>query len=360
VVEKATPDDNLLTDPPSGWIEDIPLPVLAEFDCTSEFDGQGVVSDIFPTTYVSRGQYFRNLPNIAGFSALIPSNDENFLFENPGEINLYALQAIAKNPAVTINEILVSFISSKYNSIVVPFLKPAFEKAEEAILSSFYTLGLNTTNHSQLDFENRETYTINVPGRWIEPPVVNIGHGVNKEFHYWSDIVNHLAPVRFKQLDSTETKELSDVPLSDWLQPEELMDTTWLSYAMAEKEYGVRQAKEALAAVKSAKAYIHDSQKFNTLYHIFNRTLISAKLSKAYAQVYYGWRIWKRGEAFRNERLKKLIQQGINELEDVSTEMEQYSEKGPTGDYCWEKDARTARSLVAEVRKSGILPEKKL
>jgi|WetSurMetagenome_2_1015567.scaffolds.fasta_scaffold73299_1 hypothetical protein len=358
VMEKVTPGVNLLTGPVSEWIKDIPYPVLVEFDCTHESDGQGVVAGVFPGIYLDRWKYYQKFPNVAGYSALIQLSDENSVLENPGEVNLYALQAATKNPQVNLDEVLTDYISGKYDSLSIPFLKPAFEKAPDIILSSFYTLCLNTTDHSQLNFENRLTYTSNVAGRWMENPVVKIGHGINRQFHYWTDIVNHLAPAWYKQPDLINQRIIPEVFSNNWLQPEELMDSTWLDYVLTEKQFGINLAKEALVSIKSAKSSIHDSQKFNTLYHIFNRTLISARLWKAYTQVYYGQRIWQRGESFRNLKLKTLIQEGMDELDMVSTEMDEYREKGPIGLYAWERDAQTAKKLVAEIRKSGILTSK--
>jgi hypothetical protein len=355
VMEKESSGDFFVTNPVSFWIQNIPFNVIIEFDCMHENEGQGVVADIFPGIHLERWQFYKKLPNVIGFFSSTGSVGDNTILDTPSEVNLFAIFEATKNPQVNLDKVLTKFISEKYDSTAVPFLKPAFEKAPEIIFSSFYTLGLNTTNHSQLDFDYRRTYTNNVSGRWMDNPVIKIDHGVNREFHYWMDIVDHLAPAKYKQPDEINMKELPEVFENNWLQPEELMDTTWFDYVIAEKEYGARLAREALIAVKEAKPYIHDFQKFNSLYHLFNRTLISARMRKAYAQVYYAQRIWLRGETFQDEKLKSIINQGIDELTYTSIEMEEYSEKGPVAQYIWVNDARVAERLVTEIKRSGIL-----
>ena len=62
-----------------------------------------------------------------------------------------------------------------------------------------YILGTNAAKHSSMDYDPySSSYDRHVSGRWLEPPVVFVEHGINKEFHYWKDIINHIAPARFK------------------------------------------------------------------------------------------------------------------------------------------------------------------
>lgn len=355
VMAKETPHDFFITHPISWWIEDIPFPVIIEFDCTHEFNGQGIVASIFPETHLNRWKHYQMLPNVIGFSIRTDRYGKTSILGKPSEINLFAVHEATKNPEIEIDEIIEKFISEKYDSVAVEYLKPVFEKAPEIILSSFYTLGLNTTNHSKLDFDYRSIYTRHVSGRWMDNPEIFIGHGINQEFHYWEDVVTHLAPAKQKLAEGTNLIELAEVFKNQWIQPGELMDTTFLNYVLIEKEHGVLLAKEAIAEINAAKPFISDSKKFNVLYHTFNRTLMSAKLRKAYAQVYYSQRIWNRGEEFQNEKINTLIQQGIEEIKLVSEEMKNYRKKGPVGQYNWINDAEIALKLVHEVEKSNVL-----
>ena len=356
VMAKETPHDFFVTHPVSWWIQDIPFPVIIEFDAAHEFNGQGIVASIFPKIHMDRLKHYQKLPNVIGFSIRTDRYGKTSILGRPSEINIFAIHETAKNPDIEIEEVISKFIEERYDSVAVPYLKPVFEMAPKIILSSFYTLGLNTTNHSKLDFDYRSIYTRHVSGRWMDNPEITVNHGVNKTFHYWKDIVNHLAPANRKIAEGNNLKELPEVFENNWIQAEELMDTTYLNYVIAEKEYGIEMANKAIDAVNAAKPFIHDAQKFNILYHTFNRTLLSTRLRKAYAQVYYGRRIWKRGQDFQNDRLQNIISEGVDNLISISQEMKNYRRKGPTGgQYSWVNDADIALELVAEIKNDNIL-----
>ena len=352
---KETPHDFFVTHPISSWIENIPFKVIIEFDCTHGFNGLGIVASIFPETHLNRWNYYNKLPNVVGFSIRTDRYQTTSIINRPSEINLFALHKTLENQDITIDEILKDFIAEKYNQATVPILKPVFEMAPEIILSSFYTLGLNTTNHSKLDFDYRSIYTRHVSGRWLENPEIEIGHGINKKLHYWKAIVNHLAPAKHKEPSARNLDELPEVFLNNWLQPEELMDSAFLQLVLTEKEHGINTAILAMDANKKAKVYCTDSKNYNTLYHTFNRTLISAQLRKAYAQIYYANRIWQRGEPFQTTYIKENIEQGISEITSLSGIIKNYRRKGPKGQYIWENDADIALELVQEIKKTKVV-----
>ncbi|HKI87470.1 MAG TPA: hypothetical protein VKA38_00490, partial [Draconibacterium sp.] len=52
VMAKETPHDFFVTHPISWWIQDIPFPVIIEFDATHEFNGQGIVASFFPGVHL--------------------------------------------------------------------------------------------------------------------------------------------------------------------------------------------------------------------------------------------------------------------------------------------------------------------
>lgn len=359
VMEKEAPHEFIINHPVADWIQDIQFPVIIEFDCAHEWNGQGNVASFFPETHYERWKYYQKLPNVIGFSIRTDRFGKTSILNGPAEINLFTLHEAATNPAATFDEITEKYISEKYDSASVPFFKEAFKLAPEIILSSYYTLGLNTTNHSNLDFENRSTYTRHVSGRWMDNPEIFIGHDVNQTFQYWSDIVNHLAPTKYKTDERYIADEMPEVTENNWIQPEEMMDTIYLKYILTEKNFGVSQAYKAIAAINAAKPFCTDSKVFNQIYHTFNRTLLSARLRKAYAQVYYANRIWNRGEDFQNDSLKTLIATGVEELRTISAEMKVYRQAGPEGgQYEWVKDADTAFRLAEEVEQSEIFRKK--
>ena len=358
VMAKEAPHDFFVTHPVSTWVKDIPFPVIVEFDGAHEFNGQGIVASIFPEMHLQRWKYYQSLPNVIGYSIRTDRYNNTSIIGTPAEINLYAVSKSTEPSSVDIESIIEGFIAEKFDSIAIEHLKPLFELAPEIILSSYYTLGLNTTKHSRLNFDYRSIYTRHVSGRWLDDPEIEIEHGVNKSFHYWSDIVNHLAPAKHKEAGETNRNELFEVFQHNWLQPEELMDSTYLSYVLAEKEHGILMAEKAMRIINEAKVYCATSGNFNTLYHTFNRTLMSARLRKAYAQVYYAQRIWDRGKAYQSEHIRNLITEGMDEIVVVSEQISSYRRGGGSGQYDWKEDASIALDLVDNINKTNILAEK--
>ena len=87
------------------------------------------------------------------------------------------------------------FIAAKYGGGARPFVKAAFRTAFDIVTSTLYTLGTNTANHSKLDYDPyASSYARHVSGKWIDPPVVFVRHDVDREFHYWTDVIDRLAP----------------------------------------------------------------------------------------------------------------------------------------------------------------------
>uniref|UniRef100_UPI00321755EC hypothetical protein n=1 Tax=uncultured Draconibacterium sp. TaxID=1573823 RepID=UPI00321755EC len=358
VMAKETPHDFFVTHPVSKWIKDIPFPVIIEFDCAHEFNGQGIVASIFPETHMERWKYYQDLPNVIGYSIRTDRYKNTTIVGTPSEINLFAIAKSTENPDIEIGEVIEGFIAGKFDSAAINYLKPLFEIAPEIILSSFYTLGLNTTNHSGLNFDYQSIYTRHVSGCWLDNPEIKIAHGVDRSFHYWSDVVNHLAPVKYKLPETNNLNGLCEVFENNWLQPEELMDTVYLNYILTEKQHGVELAEKAMQIINESKVHCTNSENFNSIYHTFNRTLMSAKLRKAYAQVYFSQRIWNRGDDFQTEALQEQIMQGLDEIVTVSEQITAYRRGGASGQYDWKNDATIALDLVDEINKTNILAEK--
>jgi hypothetical protein len=67
VICKEVPHACFITHPIAWWIQDIKLPVIIEFDCAHEFNGQSVVSSIFPEVHYNRWEYYKSLSNVIGF-----------------------------------------------------------------------------------------------------------------------------------------------------------------------------------------------------------------------------------------------------------------------------------------------------
>jgi hypothetical protein len=291
---KETPHDFFLTHPNDKYAGTIDRPTIIEFDIGNEFNGQGVIANTWPEYVLKRWGNFMARKNIIGYVARTDRNGTTSVIDKPSEILLYALQQYSNDTTVTADKVYDDFITLEYGSEALPWLKPAFKSAFDIVTSSLYSLGTNTANHSSLDFDPYpSSYARHVSGKWIDPPVVYVKHDVNREFHYWKDITQHIAPARFKTTGGQLEEEAMHVLENNWVTHEEQMDEEFLEYMLTEKKYGVRMATEALENVEKAKSYM-DAGKYNVVYHTFYRTLVTARLYEAVTKAYFGYRIYAR------------------------------------------------------------------
>ncbi len=346
VMTKETPHDFFLTHPVSKFVEDIRFPVIIEFDAAHEYNGQNIVNTILPGVHMQRWKYYRTLDNVIGYVARTDRFGTTTIINTPAEINVYGLE----NADLSMDTLYARFISQKYHPDAVTLISKAFQLIEEITKSVFYTLGLNTNSHSRFDYNDDSGYQRHVSAKWMDEPVTHIPHGVNKDFHYWKDIVNHLSPAYYKgenghQL-SNESRWVLD---SNWLEPVELMDTSYLNYLLTEKEYGVQKAEEALALVKDARPFIANQEDYNRLENHFSRTLITAKLYEAGAKVYFGYRVYARGGEFKTDQVRQIFEEGIADTKKFAQEIIQFPDKGPEGQFEWEEDAYRALFYAMQV-----------
>ncbi|MFR3550222.1 MAG: hypothetical protein ACLTTW_08390, partial [Coprobacter sp.] len=83
---------------------------------------------------------------------------------------------------------------------------------------------------------NKWGYSRHVSGRWIDPPVVWVEHDVNRTFHYWKDIINHIAPVQFKSWFSPSFVEVKGIFEKRWINVDEKMDSLYYRYIVTESD----------------------------------------------------------------------------------------------------------------------------
>jgi hypothetical protein len=350
---KETPHDFFLTHPNDKFAGTINRPTIIEFDTGNEFNGQGVIANTWPEYVLKRWRDFLSRKHIIGYVARTDRYGTTTAINRPSEILLYALKRCTEDTTITAELIYDEFITSRYGADALPWLKPAFKSAFDIVTSSMYTLGTNTSNHSGLDFDPYpSSYARHVSGKWIDPPVVFVKHNVNKEFHYWKDLIEHIAPARFKALGGQLEDEAVYVLENKWVTPEERMDEEFLEYLITEKEYGVGKAQAALRYVEKAQAYMVADQ-YKDVYHTFYRTLLTARLYEAVTKAYFGYRIYARGESFRTQSLINIIRQGLDDILLLVNDMEQYKEPYPIGQWDWKKDAATAKSYYDKILTGG-------
>ncbi|MCU0456934.1 MAG: hypothetical protein MUE74_11580 [Bacteroidales bacterium] len=350
---KETPHDFFLTHPNDKYAGTIKRPTIMEFDACNEFNGQGVVANTWPEYIIRRWSDLIKRPNVMGYVARTDRYGDTRLVGTPNEILLYTLKRYTEDQTLTADEIRKEFITTRYGQKALKPLSPAFKMAYEIASSSFYTLGTNMANHSKLDYDPyKSSYGRHVSGKWLDPPVVNVKHNVNRQFHYWTDVIEHLSPARFKTSDGPLLEEAPWVVENKWVTPAEKMNEEYLRYIIAEKRYGVKQAEKALKLVTRAKKYM-DKESYNQVYNLFLRTLITARAYEAAATSYFGYRIWAQGEIYRTEWLREIMNEALKNLLIIAEEIDNYSEKVPRGQWNWRGDASTLREYHELITKTG-------
>lgn len=346
---KETPHDFFLTHPNDFYAGKINRPTIIEFDAAGEFNGQGVIANTWPEYIMKRWADLGKRPNVTGYTARIDRYGTTSLIGKPGEINLYTLKRLGERPGITADDIYQEFIVAEYGKEAYPYLRKAFSNAYDIITSVLYTLGTNMANHSSLDYGSYpSSYIRHVSGKWIDPPVVFVQHGVNRQFHYWKEIVNHLAPATLKK-GNTQFREVPEVVQSGWLQPEEMMNEEYVRYVMREKDYGVALAEKSLQQVELAK-YFLTREHFEELYACFERTLLTACLHRAVAGLYFAYRVHTRGVTFRTPYVCDMITRKLEEVALYCEKINAYRGVLPVGEWNWKGDAAKAMEYYREVK----------
>jgi hypothetical protein len=221
-------------------------------------------------------------------------------------------------------------------------VKGALRNAFGIVSSSLYTLGTNVANHSLLDYDGyASSYARHVSGKWMQPPLVHVAHGVDRDLHYWKDVVNHLAPPWTKTPAGAQWSEVPWVGEYGWVQPGEQMNEEYLRLVVTEKNWGVRKAEESLALIDSARPVLR-ADDYRALRVLFERTLLTARLHRASAEAYFGFRVWARGESFRTPDVTRMVRDGLREIGEVAAVMRAYPSKPPAGQWEWVRDADQA------------------
>jgi hypothetical protein len=247
-----------------------------------------------------------------------------------------------EDSTVTADGVTSGFVAAHYGEAARPFVARAFRNAFDVVTSSLYTLGTNVANHSRLDYDAYpSSYARHVSGKWIEPPVAHVGHGVNRDLHYWRDVVDRIAPAATKEPKGAQWNEVPWVRDSGWIHPGERMDEATLRMVLTEKRYGVTKARESLRAIEEGRAVLRRAD-YRELHALFERTLLTARLHEGVASAYYGFRVWARGESARTPFVTRAIRDGLAEIAEVAATMRAYPSPPPVGQWEWAKDAETA------------------
>lgn len=355
VMMKMVPHDWFLTYPYQDYVADIPFPVVIEYDAGMEYSGENLIANSFLKYFYDAFQYYHQFKNVIGYCARSDRFEETTAVGTPGEINLYALSQLAQNPHLSKESISQSFIINNYGDETLPYLQPALDSAFSIVLSSMYTLGLHTANHSRLNFHRKNIYQSHTTGEWYPPnqQMRWIGHGVNLYLHNYKDVVNALAFPKNKEDTLGLKKDIAWVLDSAWLEPGEKMTWEYLEYILTEKNYSVTLAENALAQVNKALPMIADTTLANRLYHTFKRTLIFAQERRGAAKAVYGYRLWSRGKDYQNNKLRKLILSGLKETEEMLDKIDHYPVHIPLGQWRWHRDRESFNMYKKAMTETG-------
>lgn len=341
VMAKAVPHDFFMTHPNDRWVQTIDRPTIIEFDTTGEYNGQGKIAGAWPEEHVNRWRYYERLPNVIGYTARTDRYDESRIVGTPTELNLFALHRATQSRHIPVELMYWEYTIRTYGWLAAPRVRAALRRSFDIVTSALYTLGTNTANHSRLDYEPYcSSYHRSVSGKWLDPPEVTVGHDVNRRFHYWIDVVDHLGPAACKT-DGTLRREAGYVLDNGWVKLGNNMEPAYLDYIIAEKNWSVRQAEAALADIEAARRFLRADQ-YQQLKTYFERTLLTVRLHRSVSKAYFGYRLWVRDPSLQTPTLQRTIWDGLTEAREVAAQVRAYPGKATTGEWNWVIDAAQA------------------
>ncbi|MBV6645899.1 MAG: hypothetical protein KI790_10640 [Cyclobacteriaceae bacterium] len=353
IMTKEVPHDFFLTHPVSSFIERFDKEVLIEFDLGHEYNGQGVIASILPEITIARWKYYAQQKNVIGYVARTDRYNKTQNMGKPTEINLYALNRITEDTTLTAEAIVEEFITQKYGENLVPYLKDVFLETDDIITSTLYTLGLHINSHSRLDFDGQSNYSRHCSGKWLDVPTVKVEHNVNKTFHYWKDLIEHLSPARYKSKEVEPGVQSILYTEAPWIIDGGLvtsidkMNLEYLNHIVTEKEYAVEKCEWAVNKILSAKQYFTSLNDFEELLHLYERTFLTAELYYHSSKAYFGFRCFLNEPA--SDELKKIIVDGLVGMRSTSEKIRLYPHKGDQGQFNWAKDADRADDLHEKI-----------
>jgi hypothetical protein len=352
---KETPHDFFLTHPVDPFVGTIARPTIIEFDAGNEFNGQGQIASTWPQVMLQRWGILQRRPHVIGYVARTDRFGASRIVGHPGEILLYALARQTADPNVAEADVYRDFVRARYGSKAAPHLVAALSSAYDIITSALYTLGTSTASHSTLAYDPyASNWGRHVSGKWLDPPIVHLGHGIDRDLHYWRDVVDPLAPAKLKRSDGPLAREAPWVLSQGWVAPEEHMTEAVLADVVREKKFGVDRAVEALSHVSATAGAGLDPADRAELMGLFRRTWLTARLHAGVAAAYFGYRVWARGGAFRTDTLERTIRDGLLEIEAAAQEITTEPSAPPAGgEWKWRADAGRARGYLRKITQEG-------
>jgi len=353
---KVSPMDYFLTGPNNANLGTYDRPTLVEWDAVGEFSGQGVVANTWVEDIMRRCRDVGARAHVIGHTARIDRFASSRLIGKPGEINLLALKRASEDPNVTAEQVYAEFIDEHYGSAARTDVAAAFKNAYDIDTAVFYVLGLPVNDHSRLDYDlYTESYGHNVVGRWLTPPILWVGHGVDREFHCYRNVLDHIAPAFVKD-PRYVAPFYTPGDERQWIHPGEAMNEEYLRYILAEKDFGVKCAEDSLQHIEHGRSTLAPGA-YADLHDYFERTLLTARLHRVTAAAYYGFRVWSRGEPYRSDYVLQTVQNGLDGIKQVVRLIRDFPVPPLTAEYDWSKDPDRAERYFRLIVQDGWLSE---
>ncbi len=344
---KEVPHDFFLTHPNDFFAGTIDRPTIIEFDAAGEYNDQGTIANTWPQYPLRRWADLGCRQHVIGYVARVDRYYQSRQIGKPGEINLLALARGAEDPSVDPEKVYDEFITTHYGAAALPEVKAAFKNSEDIVKCILYILGSYVANHSELEYEPYSAYISMCSGRWLEPPISHVGHGINKDFHYWRDIIDHITPPYVKAIDD-RWETTTNVTGKGWIHPGEQMNEEYLRYIVDEKNWGIKLIEDSLAHIEKAKPAL-TPEAYEQLHDYFERTMLVAKLHRGAASAYFGFRTWCRGKEFQTEFITQTVRSGLKEIHDTGKLIKEYPRKVQRGTWDWREDVKTAEHYRKQI-----------
>jgi hypothetical protein len=282
VVMTETASQAWLTEAANRFVGEVARPTVVEFDAAGEWNGQGQIAGTWPEAVLRRWAELRHRPHVVGYAARVDRFGASRVVDRPSEILLWALKRADEEPAIAADTVYDEFITERYGAGAVPHLKAAFQTAYDVVTHSLYTLGACATRHSSLDYDGRFRTT-----------------------------------------------------------PAEQFSEDWLGRVLAEKTAGVARAEEALRHIEAARDDLPPPV-FDDLHDHFQRTWLTARLHRAVAAAYFGYRAWTRGPEQQTATLARTVREALRDLPAIAAEMDRLPAATRAGQWRWSTDAARA------------------
>lgn len=345
---KEVPHDFFLPHPDNEMIGSFGYPTIVEFDTCGEYNGQSVILNTMPELYHDRMCRYSAIPEVKGYVARTSRCGDNEITGTPAEINIAMLDMAAKEPSTGSDEATMAYLTERYGIRAAKRLKKVFSASRDIIDGTMYIMDLSTSHHSDMRFDAPSTYSRHVSGRWTETDTVYLGHGIDRKFHWWSEIVNTLAPLSCKDLDEKRASEISHVTEAGYLTLSDEMDEEYLGYIKTWTDDCIRKARHGFRQLKRCRRLLSESD-YSMLYDLYERSMMCLKLRQSAAICWWGGRIWARGADFRTPYVKHEIKQAARRLRKVIADYESYGKPYPVGTWDFLSDAGKARDILAGI-----------